>query len=81
MDEIAERADGKFAELVKAMAGLCAPGGCGWDPEATIETIKSYLLDESYEVMDSIDFRGMAKARGGIGRLTPAAGVLGRDGE
>ncbi len=39
------------------MAQLRAPGGCPWDREQTFDTIKKYLLEETYEVMDSIDER------------------------
>ena len=45
----------KFAELVAVMARLRAPGGCPWDRKQTFETIKKYLLEEAYEVMDAID--------------------------
>jgi MazG family protein len=47
----------KFAELVRLMSQLRAPGGCPWDRKQTFETIKSYLLEETYEVMDAIDAR------------------------
>ena len=47
----------KFTELVRVMARLRAPGGCPWDRKQTFETIKSYLLEETYEVMDAIDLR------------------------
>ncbi|MDQ2843825.1 MAG: nucleoside triphosphate pyrophosphohydrolase [Acidobacteriota bacterium] len=39
------------------MARLRAPGGCPWDRKQTFDTIKSYLLEETYEVMDAIDER------------------------
>jgi MazG family protein len=44
-----------FERLVQIMARLRAPDGCPWDREQTFETIKRYLLEESYEVMDAID--------------------------
>jgi nucleoside triphosphate diphosphatase len=47
----------KFAQLVEVMARLRAPGGCPWDRKQTFDTIKSYLLEEAYEVMDAIDRR------------------------
>ncbi len=47
----------KFAELVRIMARLRAPGGCPWDRKQSFDTIKSYLLEETYEVMDAIDSR------------------------
>ena len=39
------------------MQRLRAPGGCPWDREQTFDTIKPYLLEETYEVMDAIDHR------------------------
>jgi MazG family protein len=45
----------KFGELVKVMARLRAPGGCPWDQKQSFASIKSYLLEETYEVMDAID--------------------------
>ena len=50
-------AEAGFARLVEIMARLRAPGGCPWDREQTFDTIKPYLLEETYEVMDSIDAR------------------------
>jgi MazG family protein len=44
-----------FQRLVEIMARLRAPAGCPWDREQTFATLKKYLLEESYEVMDSID--------------------------
>ncbi len=50
-----EQAGKEFDALVAVMAKLRAPGGCPWDRKQTFETIKSYLLEETYEVMDAID--------------------------
>src|SRR5882672_2952216 len=47
----------KFERLVAIMAQLRAPGGCPWDREQTFDTIKPYLLEETYEVLDAIDAR------------------------
>jgi len=46
-----------FARLVEIMARLRSPQGCPWDREQTFDTIKPYLLEETYEVMDAIDAR------------------------
>jgi MazG family protein len=59
----------KFAELVEVMARLRAPGGCPWDRKQTFETIKPYLLEETYEVMDAIDrqdWRGLEEELGDL---------------
>jgi MazG family protein len=47
----------RFERLVGIMAQLRAPGGCPWDREQTFDTIKPYLLEETYEVFDAIDRR------------------------
>ncbi len=47
----------KFQRLVEIMARLRSPEGCPWDREQNFETIKPYLLEETYEVMDAIDAR------------------------
>ncbi len=44
----------KFAELVKVMEKLRAPGGCPWDREQTYESLGQYLLEECYEAYDAI---------------------------
>jgi len=51
------------------MARLRAPGGCPWDREQNFDTIKPYLLEETYEVMDAIDTRdwnGLAEELGDL---------------
>src|SRR5580698_2507083 len=47
----------EFARLVGIMARLRAPGGCPWDREQTFDSIKPYLLEETYEVLNAIDAR------------------------
>ena len=47
----------KFEQLVRIMARLRSPDGCPWDREQSFDTIKPYLLEETYEVMDAIDRR------------------------
>ena len=45
----------KFARLMAIMRRLRAPGGCPWDAEQSHESLKRYLLEESYEVIEAID--------------------------
>jgi len=42
-------------DLMRVMATLRAPGGCPWDREQTHASLKTSLLEESYEVLDAID--------------------------
>ena len=44
-----------IVDLVKLVERLRGPGGCPWDAEQTDETIKIYLLEEAYEVLDAIE--------------------------
>src|SRR5437763_7926723 len=58
-----------FARLVEIMNRLRAPGGCPWNREQNFDTIKPYLLEETYEVMDAIDARdwnGLAEELGDL---------------
>ncbi len=41
------------------MAKLRAPDGCPWDREQNLQSLKPYLIEEAYEVLDAID-RGIA---------------------
>jgi MazG family protein len=52
-----EEAGEKFSKLVEIMARLRGPGGCPWDRKQTFDTLKTYLIEESYEVLDAIDRR------------------------
>jgi nucleoside triphosphate diphosphatase len=49
------RAAAEFTRLVEIMATLRGPEGCPWDREQTIDTLKPFVLEETYEVLDAID--------------------------
>jgi MazG family protein len=44
-----------FERLVEIMARLRAPGGCPWDRKQTFESLRPYLVEETYEALDAID--------------------------
>ncbi|SNB46445.1 nucleoside triphosphate pyrophosphohydrolase [Geobacter sp. DSM 9736] len=44
-----------FYRLVEIMRLLRSPGGCPWDAEQTHESLKRYLVEETYEVIEAID--------------------------
>jgi len=46
-----------FRTLCETVAALRAPTGCPWDREQTLETIKPYTLEETYELLEAIDSR------------------------
>src|SRR5262249_44448781 len=45
----------EFTRLADIVARLRAPDGCPWDREQTIDTLKRFVLEETYEVLDAID--------------------------
>src|SRR5881394_547759 len=45
----------EFTRLIEIMATLRGPGGCPWDREQTIDTLKPFVLEETYEVIEAID--------------------------
>lgn len=58
-----------FAEAAAIMARLRAPGGCPWDREQTLDSIKPHTLEEVYEVFDSIDRRDWTGLQDELGDL------------
>lgn len=44
-----------FERLHGIIAQLRAPGGCPWDREQTHATLRTHLLEETYETLDAID--------------------------
>jgi len=51
------------------MARLRAPGGCPWDREQTPASLRPYLLEEVYEVLEAIDADDPAHLRDELGDL------------
>lgn len=48
-----------FADLLTVMDKLRGRNGCPWDKEQTHESLKRYLVEESYEVLEAIDHEDM----------------------
>jgi len=44
-----------FRELIGVVARLRSPEGCPWDVKQTHESLKPFLLEEAYEVLDALD--------------------------
>jgi MazG family protein len=58
-----------FETLVKIMDRLREPDGCPWDREQDYETLRSYLIEECYEVADALDRADRADLREELGDL------------
>src|ERR687887_136254 len=61
------RAAAEFARLIEIMATLRSPRGCPWDREQTIDTLKPFVLEETYEVLEAIDRHDHAALREELG--------------
>ena len=44
-----------FEKLVAIQKRLRDPGGCPWDREQTHHTLRTYLIEEAYEVLDALE--------------------------
>ena len=58
-----------FTRLVEIMSRLRGDGGCLWDREQTHETLKPYLVEETYEVLDAINSGDPEHIKGELGDL------------
>ena len=58
-----------FKDLVELMAKLRGPDGCPWDKEQDHFSIKPYLVEEAYEVLEAIDEEDPEKLKEELGDL------------
>jgi len=59
----------RFTELVAVMAKLLGPGGCPWDREQTLTSLRPYLIEECFELVDAIDSNDADNHREELGDL------------
>jgi tetrapyrrole methylase family protein/MazG family protein len=67
---VSQQGAARFTELVGIMARLRGENGCPWDRQQTHESIKPYLVEEAYEVLEAIDEQDPAKLCEELGDLT-----------
>ena len=58
-----------FNDLVELMAKLRGPGGCPWDHKQTAVSLKPFLIEECYEVVDALDEGSPDKVKEELGDL------------
>ena len=65
-----DRAAGKwFAKLVALQARLRGPKGCPWDREQTHESLRKFLIEEAYEVLDAMESGNLEEFASELGDL------------
>ncbi len=58
-----------FEKLVAVQARLRGPGGCPWDREQTHQSLRTYLIEEAYEVLEALESGNDAKFEEEMGDL------------
>lgn len=66
----------RFERLLSIMRALRAPDGCPWDREQTHASLRPYVLEETYEVLDAIEQGSPAQLREELGDFLYEAAFL-----
>jgi tetrapyrrole methylase family protein/MazG family protein len=66
---LAEKESYSFEDLKRIIARLRGPNGCPWDKKQTHTSLKPFLIEESYEVLQAIDEGIPEKLREELGDL------------
>ncbi len=64
---MAETAGDRFNRLLDIMRALRAPGGCPWDREQTLASLRPFVLEETYELLEAIESGTPANVREELG--------------
>ena len=65
--DMADTAGTRFDRLVEVMRTLRSPHGCPWDREQTLSSLRPYVLEETYELLDALDRGDLASLREELG--------------
>jgi tetrapyrrole methylase family protein/MazG family protein/ATP diphosphatase len=74
---LAEQQGQTYPSLVALMQRLLAEGGCPWDREQSMESLRRYVLEEACEVIDAVDEGDRAHLREELGDLALQVVFLG----
>jgi len=58
-----------FEAFLEVVAHLRSPEGCPWDREQTHQSLRPYLLEETYELLNALDEHNLKKIREELGDL------------
>jgi nucleoside triphosphate diphosphatase len=62
-----DTAGSRFDRLIEIMRTLRAPGGCPWDRDQTLASLRPFVLEETYEVLEAIESGTPANLREELG--------------
>jgi tetrapyrrole methylase family protein / MazG family protein len=66
---LSEKTDSDFSRLLEIMSLLRSENGCPWDREQTHASLRQHLLEEAYEVIETIDEGRLEELPGELGDL------------
>jgi MazG family protein len=64
---MSDTAGTRFDRLVEVMRTLRSPEGCPWDREQTLSSLRPYVLEETYELLDALDHGDLPMLREELG--------------
>lgn len=71
-------AESQFLQLCEILETLLGPNGCPWDREQTLETLRTYVLEEVCELIDALHDKDMEGVKEELGDLFFNAVFLGK---
>jgi MazG family protein len=75
---MADTAGGRFERLLDIMRTLREPGGCPWDREQTHASLRPFVLEETYELLEAIESGSAADLKEELGDFLFEAVFLAR---
>ena len=59
----------ELRNLIRTTKALRAENGCPWDKKQTFETLRTYVIEEAYEVVEAIDSEDILNLKEEVGDL------------
>ncbi len=59
----------ELKQLIDIMATLRSENGCNWDKKQTYDSLKEYIIEEAYEVVDAVESRNFEHMKEELGDL------------
>jgi len=69
MSEAKPEVNAQVADFLAIVRRLRGPGGCPWDAQQTPDTLKTYVLEEAYELVEALDSQDPVKIQEELGDL------------
>ena len=64
---MSDQAGARFQQLVEIMRTLRSERGCAWDRQQTVQSLRPFVLGETYELLDALDREDYAELKGELG--------------